>query len=398
MSSKILSRIGFDNDAENKDYKSILLMAPHGSGKGVCYVLPALLTFDESVIVHDIKMENYDLTSGYRSSLGHKIFHWNPLSENTHRYNPLDFISNNEKKVVDDIDKIAYILINEDVEFSTEAKKLFISLVLYLQSNPSKSKSFGEIAKMLDGDLKASLSKDLNKVHAYGRNYLSAFLKKDEAIQDVVIGVLSDYLAPYTNPLIDYATSKSDFDIADFKKNKTTLYIGLNPDDIDRLKPVMNLFYQHAIQRLADVARELGCGEKHLGVTLFIDEFSSQGKIAILPSVIAYLRGYKIKLFLIAADIDSIEKVYEECDTNIIMSNCAFKIVFAPNDYNTADVLSLICIDHKTQEGFYTPEELIAIPHDSQVLIIDHQDPLLFKKEYYYENEELKKRTEIKAV
>ena len=40
-------------------YQHILLLAPHGSGKGVCFVLPALLTYSESCVVHDIKLENY---------------------------------------------------------------------------------------------------------------------------------------------------------------------------------------------------------------------------------------------------------------------------------------------------------------------------------------------------
>lgn len=74
-------------------YQHILLLAPHGSGKGVAFVLPTLLSLDESCIVHDIKLENYQLTSGYRAKEGHKIFVFNPLGDKTHRYNPLDFMS-----------------------------------------------------------------------------------------------------------------------------------------------------------------------------------------------------------------------------------------------------------------------------------------------------------------
>jgi type IV secretion system protein VirD4 len=75
-------------------YQHILLLAPQGSGKGVAFVLLTLLTLEELCIVHDIKLENHELTSGYRESFGHKIFIFNPLNINrkTHRYNPLDFI------------------------------------------------------------------------------------------------------------------------------------------------------------------------------------------------------------------------------------------------------------------------------------------------------------------
>ena len=53
--------LGLDND-NNKlyadGYHHILLLAPHGSGKGVCFVIPSLLAFQESGIIHDIKLEN----------------------------------------------------------------------------------------------------------------------------------------------------------------------------------------------------------------------------------------------------------------------------------------------------------------------------------------------------
>ena len=116
MNSKNNILLGLDADnkklfVENNDYRHIILIAPHGSGKGVCFVIPSLLAFEESAIVHDIKMENYELTSGYRASIGHKIFMWNPLGEKnkTNRYNPLDFISADPTKIIDDVQKIAQL-------------------------------------------------------------------------------------------------------------------------------------------------------------------------------------------------------------------------------------------------------------------------------------------------
>ncbi len=144
---------------EDNDYRHILLIAPHGSGKGVCFVIPSLLAFGESAIVHDIKMENYELTSGYRASRGHKIFMFSPLGGEgkTNRYNPLDFISSDEVKIIDDVGKIAHFLIKNCSDYSAQAKNLFTSLVLYLTANTAKTKSrnksLGEIARMLSNNL-----------------------------------------------------------------------------------------------------------------------------------------------------------------------------------------------------------------------------------------------------
>ena len=55
-------------------FQHALLFAPTGSGKGVGFVIPNLLFWSDSVVVHDIKLENHDLTSGWREKQGQKVF------------------------------------------------------------------------------------------------------------------------------------------------------------------------------------------------------------------------------------------------------------------------------------------------------------------------------------
>ena len=403
MNSKNNILLGLDADnkklfVENNDYRHIILIAPHGSGKGVCFVIPSLLAFEESAIVHDIKMENYELTSGYRASTGHKIFMWNPLGGEgkTNRYNPLDFISADPTKIIDDVQKIAHLLIKDCSDYSAQAKNLFTSLVLYLCSNTAKAKSFGEIARMLSGDLIAELSdttdKSKNDLHPFAISHIKSFLSKDKYEQNSIIRVLGSYLAPWNNPLIDYATSESDFDIADFKKNKTTLYVGLNPADIDRLQPVMQFFYDHAFERLMTTAQQLGYNDKNGGMCLFMDEFYSIGKSEMLASSMPYFRGYKIKLFLIASDIERIENVYGENGSCAIISDCASKIFFAAKSFKTANKISQICLDKSKDLELISWQEVNNLGSDSQIITRDGEQPIISKKVFYYEDEEMKKK------
>jgi len=403
MNSKNNILLGSDADnkklfVENNDYRHIMLIAPHGSGKGVCFVIPSLLAFEESAIVHDIKMENYELTSGYRASIGHKIFMWNPLGEKnkTNRYNPLDFISADPTKIIDDVQKIAHLLIKDSSDYSAQAKNLFTSLVLYLAVNTAKTKSLGEIARMLVSDLIAELSdttdKLKNDLHPFASSQIKSFLSKDRHEQNSIIRVLSSYLSPWNNPLIDYATSKSDFDIADFKKNKTTLYVGLNPANIDRLQPVMQFFYDHALERLMTTAGELGYNDKNGGICLFMDEFYSIGKSEMLTSAMPYFRGYKIKLFLIASDIERMENVYEENGASAIISDCASKIFFAAKSFKTANKISQICLDKSKNTLLLSWQEAMNLDSNSQIILRDGEQPIISKKVFYYEDEEIKKR------
>lgn len=81
----------------------VLLAAPARSGKGVGIVVPNLLSYPDSVVVLDIKQENFNLTAGFRRAHGHEVYLFNPFAEGgrTHRYNPLSAISEGVFRVGD---------------------------------------------------------------------------------------------------------------------------------------------------------------------------------------------------------------------------------------------------------------------------------------------------------
>ncbi len=403
MNSENLILLGLDNYGKklfSNDYHHILLVAPVGYGKGVSFVIPNLFTFEESVIVHDIKLDNYAVTSGYRESIGHKIYVWNPLGEKdkTNRYNPLDFINTDKDKMVDDIQKIAGFLIkgqhdNKFKKYSTDAKNLFIAIVLYLIANPTKTKSLGEIARMVTGDLAHELSSGIDKskttILPMGYRIIERFLKMEKKEQSSIIRVLNHYLAPWDNPLIDYATSKSDFDIADFKKKKISLYVGLHPSEITRLQPLMQFFYEHAVDRLS--YSQIPDDDKG-GVCLIMDDFNSIGRIDLFKSTMPYLRGYRIKLFLISSNIELIEAVYGEADARSMMSCCAYKIAFTADDYENANKISKLCIDRSEHEELMSWEKIMNLPATSQILLRDHMQPIISNKYVYHEEDEMKQK------
>jgi len=298
--------------------------------------------------------------------------------------------------MADDIQKISHLLVSCNSIHQNDTKNLFTAIVLYLCINTVKIKYFGEILRMLRLDLIQELSDGIDKfkhtIHPIGHQYITAFLKKDKTEQNLIIQALNNCLAPWDNPLIDYATSASDFDIAEFKKNKITLYVGLNPSDIGRLQPIMQFFYSHIAEKLMQTAQELGCGIENGGICLFMDEFYSIGKLEKFISCIPYFRGYKIKLFLISSNIQNIEKTYGESDTQTIMSSCTFKIAFSANDYKTAHIISQISIDQVKKTELMSWQEIISLSSDLQIILRDKEQPIISKKILYYEDVEMKKR------
>ena len=131
----------------------VLLAAPTRSGKGVGVVIPNCLNYSDSLVILDIKGENFDITSGYRAAHGQEVYLFAPFDPEgkTHRYNPLEYISSNEVDRVGDIDAIATALYNSesngDKFWSENAKDLFRGLCLYVLETPGIPKTLGQILR-----------------------------------------------------------------------------------------------------------------------------------------------------------------------------------------------------------------------------------------------------------
>jgi len=129
------------------------------SGKGTSLVIPNLLTDPDSVVVEDIKEENYLYTSGYRRACGHETYLWAPFSEDgrSHAYNPLEYIQRRAPYTrVGDVMTIGEHLYPSNVDarlkyWNDNARNLFIGIVLYLLETPSLPCTFGEVLRQASG-------------------------------------------------------------------------------------------------------------------------------------------------------------------------------------------------------------------------------------------------------
>jgi type IV secretion system protein VirD4 len=91
----------------------VLVEAPTRSGKGTGIVIPNLLTWAGSVVVLDVKRENYDASAGFRAKYGQEVFLFNPTDREgrTARYNPLAYIDRGDPDdVIIELQKIATML------------------------------------------------------------------------------------------------------------------------------------------------------------------------------------------------------------------------------------------------------------------------------------------------
>jgi len=397
-------------------FQHALLFAPTGAGKGVGFVLPNLLFWTHSMVVHDIKLENYELTSGWRTKQGQECYVWEPSNPDgrTHCYNPIDWVSAKPGQMVDDVQKIANLIIEEKDFWNNEARSLFLGVVLYLLADITKAKSFGEVVRTLRSDdvvynLAVVMDTLGGVMHPVAYMNLAAFLQKADKERSGVISTLNSALELWANPLIDTATASSDFNIQEFKKKKVTVYVGLTPDNINRLQKLMRIFYQQASEFLSRKMPDLK--EEPYGVMFLLDEFPTLGKMEQIKAGIAYFRGYRVRLFLIIQDTQQLKGTYEEAGMNSFLSNSTFRITFAANNYETANLISQLC-GNKTieqisssrpkffdlnpatrtqnvsaaQRALLLPQEVIQLPRDEQIVLIESMPPIRSKKIFYYKD------------
>ncbi|MEQ8177846.1 MAG: type IV secretory system conjugative DNA transfer family protein, partial [Amphiplicatus sp.] len=90
----------------------VMAFAPTRSGKGVGLVVPTLLSWTESAVIHDIKGENWTLTAGWRSRFSHCLL-FDPTNPASARYNPLLEVRRGENEVRD-VQNIADILVDPE--------------------------------------------------------------------------------------------------------------------------------------------------------------------------------------------------------------------------------------------------------------------------------------------
>ncbi len=403
------------------DFQHVLLFAPTGSGKGVGFVIPNLLFWDQSVVVHDIKGENHELCSGYRSSIGQDVWYWNPADPdgNSHCYNPLDWISEKPGQMVDDVQKICNLILPEQEFWQNEARSLMMGVILYLVAVPEKVNSFGEVVRTMRSDdvvynLAVVLDTIGKRIHPVAYMNIAAFLQKADKERSGVISTLNSGLELWANPLIDATTARSDFDMQMLKKKKMSVFCGVTPDNLKRLEPLLKVFYQQATDFMT---RHMPRKDEPFGVMFMMDEFPSLGEMPQFQVGIAYFRGYRVKLFLIVQDTQQLKGIYEEAGMNSFLSNCYYRITFAANNIETANLISQL-IGNKTamqhshnkpkfldmnpaartintsevQRALLLPQEVITLPRDEQIILIESSPPIKTKKIFYYKDKFFMKR------
>jgi type IV secretion system protein VirD4 len=336
--------------------QGVALAAPPRAGKGTGVVIPNLLNWPDSLICVDIKRENWTLTAGFRAASGQECHLFDPFSEDgrTARWNPFFYVSEDPVRRVNDLQRIAEMLYpdppNVDPFWTASARSLFLGIALYLFETPSLPKTIGEVLRQ------GMASDDEGFGHHWkrvieGRNSGKFPLSPQcvRALYDVIDlapvtassirKTFTSRLDLWLNPILDAATSGNDFDLRELRRKPLSIYVGVNPDDLHRLRPVLALFFQQAIGLQTRTLPEHDPTLKRQ-VLMLLDEFTALGRIPIIAESISYLPGYNVRVLLVIQTPAQLREVYGPNGAETMMKSLAARIVFTPKDIADAREIS----------------------------------------------------------
>ena len=404
----------------------VLCFAPTRSGKGVGLVVPTLLTWPGSAIVHDIKGENWTLTAGFRAGFG-RVLLFDPTNPESSAYNPLLEVRRGETEVRD-VQNIADILVDPEgalerrSHWEKTSHSLLVGAILHLlYAEPDKT--LAGVANFLSDParpIETTLKVMLGTPHVGGRPHpvvasaARELMNKSENERSGVLSTAMSFLGLYRDPVVARVTRQCDWRIRDLVDGPapTTLYLVVPPSDISRTKPLVRLILNQIGRRLTE---DLKVKDRRR-LLLMLDEFPALGRLDFFESALAFMAGYKIKAFLIAQSLNQIEKAYGQ--NNAILDNCHVRVAFATNDERTAKRVSdalgtatemramknyaghrlspwlghLMVSRQESARALLTPGEVMQLPPSEEIVLVSGVAPIRAQKARYYRDKALQAR------
>jgi type IV secretion system protein VirD4 len=406
----------------------VLCFAPTRSGKGVGLVVPSLLSWPGSAIVHDIKGENWQLTAGFRAKHG-RVLLFDPTNPKSAAYNPLLEVRRGDWEVRD-VQNVADVLVDPEGSLDKRnhwektSHSLLVGAILHVLYAEA-DKTLAGVAAFLS-DPKRPIESTLKAMmttphlgdagpHPVVASTARELLNKSDNERSGVLSTAMSFLGLYRDPVVAQVTRRCDWRIADLigDPRPATLYLVVPPSDISRTKPLIRLALNQIGRRLTE---DLHAKERKHRVLMMLDEFPALGRLDFFESALAFMAGYGIKSFLIAQSLNQIEKAYGA--NNSILDNCHVRVSFATNDERTAKRVSdalgtatemkamknyaghrlspwlghLMVSRSETARPLLTPGEVMQLPPADEIVMVAGTPPIRAKKARYYEDARFKER------
>jgi type IV secretion system protein VirD4 len=404
----------------------LITLAPTRAGKGVGTVIPNLLAAERSVLVIDPKGENARIAGEARRRFG-TVHVLDPFEVSGHpsaAYNPLDRLTPDSLDLGEDAASLTEALVMDppgqvtEAHWNEEAKAILGGLIMFCVCHEDRDRrslaTVREYLTLPPEKLRAllELMQDSDEAGGLIARAANRFLGKADREAASVLSNAQRHTHFLDSPRIARCLARSDFAFSNLRHQITSVFLVLPPNRMDAYSRWLRLLVSQALQ---DIARDAeasvgaqGASQRLKAPTLFLlDEFAALGRLEAVERAMGLMAGYGLQLWPILQDMSQLKDLYGE-RAGTFIANAGVQQVFGVNDFETAKWLSQMIgqetagfqtdsfkpgdgpsfSNNLTGRDLLTPDEIMQLPPDRQLLRVQGQATAIAQKLRYYADPE----------
>src|SRR5580704_951475 len=425
-----------------------IIVGASRSGKGAGHVLPPLIAWPQSLFVYDRKGELWHITADHRKRFSH-VFYFAPTDPNTVRWNALFEVRKGVMEIAD-IQNVVGILVDPlgrkagDLNFwDQSATDFFTAVILHvLYAEADERKNLAQVRRLLinidptlhammnthhrykpdlhaaDGLARDERGEPIPEVHPEVLLGARALDSMDERVKSNVLATCRASLSLWADPLVEYATSWSDFSIGDLvcAEAPVSFYINTPQAHADRLAFLVRVFTRQTINSLMESEHfDSRRRPKKHRLLLLLDEFPKLGALPFLENAMGEMASYGITAHLICQSFNDVFSKYG--DKTPLFDNMHITAAFATSEPTSiekvtrragkalelrdsySDPRTIFGRAHRStsqseqQRYILSEEDVRGLDDKKQFLFVNNTKPVLADKIRYYEEPFFKART-----
>lgn len=336
----------------------MLTVGGSGAGKGVNFIIPALLSpalvaSGSSIVVLDPKGENLAICGEHLKKNGYNVLAINPFGIpeiagfGKAGFNPFSLTSKNDIEAPKFCDLVAECLIpneGKNNDHWNESARQYISLyLLYMvATDQANFKNLFEAVRLGGADRLGYLAKmkDCNAFNGIisataGGIAMQIMASKDGNNSEIesIFSTVKRGTDVFKHSQIIEHLAKSDFDLTKLAHEKTALFVCVNPAELQIFSSWLRVFFGcvfRSLQRYYNPKRR---------VLLLLDEFPQIGRLREFEMAFAYMRGYNVTVWAIVQDLSQLKKLYWDSWETFVGSASVKMWLLAGADNFTIDYL-----------------------------------------------------------
>lgn len=407
----------------------LITLAPTRAGKGVGTVIPNLFAAERSVLVIDPKGENARIAGGARQRFG-TVHVLDPFEVSGHpsaAYNPLDRLTSGSLDLGEDAASLTEALVMDppgqvtEAHWNEEAKAILGGLIMFCVCHEDRDRrslaTVREYLTLPPEKLRAllELMQDSDEAGGLIARAANRFLGKADREAASVLSNAQRHTHFLDSPRIARCLARSDFAFSDLRHRITSVFLVLPPNRMDAYSRWLRLLVSQALQDIARDAEALtaptgaqNASQRLKAPALFLlDEFAALGRLEAVERAMGLMAGYGLQLWPILQDMSQLKDLYGD-RAGTFIANAGVQQVFGVNDFETAKWLSQMIgqetagfqtdsfkpgdgpsfSNNLTGRDLLTPDEIMQLPPDRQLLRVQGQATAIAQKLRYYADPE----------